>query len=69
MYFFAVFDHIFRTDHIAQTPSGDGEGLGQGVAGDGVLIHTGQRSHTGMHIGRINHMLIHFVGYGKGIIF
>ena len=69
MHLFAGFNNFFRTNYITQTPTGDGIGFGQGVAGNGVVIHTGQCCHAGVVVGRIYHVLINFVGNNESIIF
>ncbi len=51
-----------RGDGVAQTPAGDRVGLGEGGAGDGTVPHTGEGGEIGVLEGRVDDMLIDFVG-------
>ena len=57
-----------RADKVAQTPAGDGVGLGQRIAGDGVLEHAGQACHADVLGGRIDDVLVHLIRHHKGVI-
>ena len=61
-------DDLGGSDEVAQTPAGDRVGLGQRIAGDGVLEHTGQAGHADVLSGRIDDVLIHFIGHHKGVV-
>ena len=56
------------SDGVAQAPTGDGVGLGQRAAADGSLEHAGQRGHIDMLVGRIDDVLIDFVGNAVGVV-
>ena len=59
---------LLGSDQVAQPPAGDGVGLGQGIAGDGVLVHPGQRGHADVVVGGIDHVLVDLVGDDKGVV-
>ena len=51
-----------RGDGVAQTPAGDGVRLRQRAAADGSLEHAGQRGHVDVLMGRVDDVLVDFVG-------
>ena len=68
MHLAGTLDDLGRADEIAQTPPGDGIGLGERIAGDGVLKHAGQTCHTDVLIGCVHDVLVYFVRHHKGVI-
>ncbi len=58
-----------RGDEIAQTPAGDGVGLGQGGAGDGPLPHPRQGAEVGVLVGGEDDVLVDLVSDDVGVIF
>ena len=60
--------NLGRGDGVAQTPTGDGVGLGQRAAADGALEHAGQRGHIDMLVGRIDDVLVDLVGDAVGVV-
>ena len=65
---FGVLHHLRRADEPAQPPAGDGVGFGQGVAGDGPLVHPGQGGHAHVLIGGKDDVLVHLVGDDEGVV-
>ena len=57
-----------RGDSVAQTPAGDGVGLGQRAAADGALEHARQRGHVDVLMGRVDDVLVYFVGDAVGVV-
>ena len=62
-------DDFRRGDDVAQTPAGDGIGLGKRAARDGALPHAGQRGKIGVHVGRVDDVFVNFVRDDIGIVF
>ena len=60
--------NLGRGDGVAQTPTGDGVGLGQRAAADGALEHAGQRGHIDMLVGRIDDVLVDLVSDAVGVV-
>ncbi len=56
------------SDGVAQAPTGDGVGLGQRAAADGALKHAGQRGHVHVLVGRVDDVLVDFVGDAVGVV-
>ena len=50
------------SDGVAQAPAGDGVGLGQRAAADSAIEHAGQRGHIDVLVGRIDDVLVDFIG-------
>ena len=69
MNFFCSLDHFLRSDKISKTPAGDGVGFGEGVTGDGVLVHSRKGCHAYMLIWSIDHMLIYLICHNKAVVF
>ena len=57
-----------RGDGVAQTPAGDGVGLGQRAAADGSIEHAGQRGHIDVLVGRVDDVLVYLVGNAVGVV-
>ena len=68
MYLLCRLDHFLRSDQITQAPSGNRIRLRQRITGNRMFIHPRQRSHTGVMIWCIHHMLINFIRHHKGVI-
>ena len=62
VYLLCRLDDLRRRDDIAQTPAGDGVGLGQRAARERALPHAGQGREVGMLVGGIDDVLIDLVG-------
>lgn len=56
-------------EDVAEAPTGDGIGLGEGAADDGALAHTRQGGHIGVMVGLIDDVFIDLVGDDVGIVF
>ena len=57
-----------RGDGVAQAPAGNGVGLRKRAAADGALEHAGQRGHIDVLVGRIDDVLIDFVGDAVDVV-
>ena len=57
-----------RGDSVAQTPAGDGVGLGQRAAADSALKHAGQRGHIDVLVGCVDDVLVYLVGDAVGVV-
>ena len=57
-----------RGDSVAQTPAGDGVGLGQRAAADGALEHARQRGHVDVLMGCVDDVLVYLVGDAIGVV-
>ena len=57
-----------RGDGVTQAPAGNGVGLGKRAAADGALEHAGQRGHIDVLVGRIDDVLIDFVGDAVDVV-
>ena len=68
MHLAGALDDVGRADEVAQTPAGDGVGLGEGVAGDGVLEHTGQAGHADVLCRGVDDVLIHLIRHHKSVV-
>ena len=63
----AVHDGL-RRDGVAETPAGDGVGLGKARAADRALPHAGQAVHIDVLVALVDNVLIHLVHDGERVI-
>ena len=61
-------DDLLRSDDVAQTPAGDGVGLGQGGAGQRPVPHPRQGGEVGVLMGGVDDVLVDLVGDDVGVV-
>lgn len=59
---------VLRRDGVAESPAGDGVGLGERRAGDRALPHTGEAVHVDVLAAVVDDVLVHLVHDGVNVV-